>query len=350
MNIVKGYIEETWSSGAEVDARGIMSPMLNGWFFAEPQNVDCRLIRLKTYTAWAWHARSCAPAQCISDRRFAIFHQRLLEANQELGQAKTLCHSDPLLYEAAEPIIRGLNGDPTLCLTMEEALVGLRQTKDPLCYGAHTGALQYHCAKWHGSHEKMFDYVKSITGQLPEGHPLWVLVPMAHYERGLQPPRGHWQRSEVKTEIMDAFKHAFPSSGNMQQGTVKLVVQSQERACRSYFAYCFIMCQQYDSARSQIRVLGKRPHSRPWHFIGKYKYYAGMLGFDTEGGPEDEMAATSAPMAEASLVADELVAGNAAGPAGDIGGVAAATIHVEPLTDEPVAVPTVEAKLIPEIV
>ena len=69
-------------------------------------------------------------------------------------------------------------------MTVEACLDSLRGIAGhPHFFDAHIAALQNYCDKWHGSHAKMFLYARSVTYELPMGHPLWVLIPMAHYER-----------------------------------------------------------------------------------------------------------------------------------------------------------------------
>ena len=155
-------------------------------------------------------------------------------------------------------------------------------SNDPLFYRANVQALQNYCRKWGGSHDKMFEHARSVTAQLPDGHPLWVLIPMAHRERVLlDGPKGYWQRPEVRREILQAHQRAFPA-GIASTVTTAPHKLSLEWSCRNYFAYCLIMTQQYEDARHQIRTIGKRPIPCLW---GDYRYYVLLLGFDIETGP-----------------------------------------------------------------
>jgi hypothetical protein len=126
-----------------------------------------------------------------------------------------------------------------------------------------------------------FDYARFVTAQVPDGHPLWVLIPNAHRERAVFETRsGYWQRPDVKKEILEAYHRAFPA-GIAAPLTTAPHKLSPEWTCRNYFAYCLIMTQQYDEAREQMRAIGKRPIQRLWP---DYRYYLLMMGFDIESG------------------------------------------------------------------
>ncbi|CAB9507894.1 expressed unknown protein [Seminavis robusta] len=316
MTVVEKEIAKAWST--QVDETASMSRLLDEWLENEPDNVDCRILRLETYIAWAWNARTGALAAAVSQQRAAVFHKRLLEAANEFVQAKPYCSTDPLLYAMGMTIAKGLGRNNNGNVTMEDCEKGLReQTAEPRCYTAHTRALQYYCRKWHGSHERMFQYAYNITTGLPEGHPLWVLIPMAHYERNLiQPTPGYWRRAQVVREIYGAYRHAFPRASETAQSTEASAL-SQEWASRNYFLYCLILTGQLDAARKQVRVIGRRPSERPWHSLAAYKRRLMELGFDvsesfpsaTDGGPRDIPVATATivtiPVASAEVSHDE---------------------------------------------
>src|SRR6185436_114566 len=63
-----------------------------------------------------------------------------------------------------------------------ERLAELRRRDAHHAYGHHM-MLVFLCEKWHGSHEEMFDFARSASGQAPDGSRLHALIANAHLER-----------------------------------------------------------------------------------------------------------------------------------------------------------------------
>ena len=111
------------------------------------------------------------------------FGDRLRQAKADLEVSFELFPShDPVVYTGALTLVRGLQ-EPIEKL--DDYLEKLKKTADPYHVPAHLTALQAQCQKWRGSHNRMFAYAGRVTKDLPAGHPLWVLIPQALYERTL---------------------------------------------------------------------------------------------------------------------------------------------------------------------
>ena len=128
-------------------------------------------------------------------------------AERDIVRAKELDRcSDALVHATALKLSIGKG----LHDLARSSLAALGSSNDPLNYRAHLSALTYFCAKWHGSHQQMFAFARSVVQQLHVGHPLWVLIPKAHFERQLiVPQRGYWRQASVRQEIMNAYLQAF---------------------------------------------------------------------------------------------------------------------------------------------
>lgn len=291
IQIVESTISEGWSK-TSVEASLRMSSMLDAWLAAEPNSLDCRLIRLVVSISWAWNARTSAIASKVSRERWNMFSKRLDEAAEGVDQARKLFPLEALVYATGMTIVKAESSLTKKLFTWADCTTGLEQSNDPLCHKAHATALQKSCHKWGGSHEIMFRYARDVTNKLPDGHPLWVLIPMAHIERVLiTEVKGYWQKNAPRQSIMDAYRHAFPGDTASQQQATTLPYQlSLEWSCRNYFAYCLIQIQALEEARTLIRVIGRRPSgsSFPWRSVLDYKYHAAMLGFDTSSEEEDD--------------------------------------------------------------
>eukprot|EP00980_Cylindrotheca_fusiformis_P013846 scaffold3596_cov126-Cylindrotheca_fusiformis.AAC.4 len=299
-DIVQEQVRQTWANDDELflsdDMEASFCPWLDDWVNAEPDNVDCRILRACIGTQWAWHARSSSLSggAAVVPRRLEkiqkkAFRQRLKEASAELEVANTLCPQDPLVYTTAVTLALALKNRGIEMMEVDTSLDRITNLADePYFYHFHVQALQYYSKQWHGSHDEMFSYVHSVTTDLPSGHPLWVLVPMAHLERtSMRPSRSYWKKKEVIREIGHAYHQAFPD------GVSETTITSKNDAggfgryqewwiCRNYFAYVLFQCGQSGPARRQIRVIGKRPTEKPWGNLRNYKETVTALGFDLQ--------------------------------------------------------------------
>lgn len=139
----------------------------------------------------------------------------------------------------------------------------------------------------------MFLHARRVTSQLPDGHPLWVLIPMAHVEcTMLEPVLGYWMRPDVAFEIRDSYAHAFPGDAAHTVHAGTPAARARELTARNYFAYTLAAIGQYEDARRQIRIVGRRPAKIwPWRSIDRYTSFVDALGFDVNP-PSDEAATT----------------------------------------------------------
>lgn len=283
-DIVKEEVQKTWPKEPMDDLESAC-PWLDDWAKKEPNNCDCRIMRASIGTLWAWHARSGNVPRRLEKQQRKHFGKRLKKASAELQVAIKLRPQDPLVYTTAVPIAMALKNKGMEIMEIETCLDRIKNVaNDPLFFQFHIHALQYYCKKWHGSHQEMFSYVKSVTSNLPAGHPLWSLVPMAHFERTLiRRSRGYWKQADVIREIGAAYKQAFPDgpAETSAQATVGYR-KHQEWICRNYFAYALTKCGQAGPARRQIRIIGRRPTERPWGSMQEFKRSLKALGFDLQ--------------------------------------------------------------------
>lgn len=288
--VISAEVRKTWPEERTKD-KGSFCPLLDDWVEAEPNSADCRILRAQVGTSWAWHARSSALAGMVQKEQWALFHARLEAASSELKEAHRLAPQDALVYSNAVPIAKGLKSREPDILQVEACLHQLQNlANEPHLFRFHGGALEYFCAKWHGSHRQMFDYARSITSGLPAGHPLWALIPMAHYERNLiERRRNYWRQAGVISEIRTAYQHAFPGASEMSSQATTSTEKYLEWTSRNYFAFALTMAGLVEEARRQIRVIGRRPTERPWWDMQRYKSFANALGFDVQ---------TAVPVAE----------------------------------------------------
>jgi len=93
--------------------------------------------------------------------------------------------------------------------------------------------------------------------------------------RGIE---GYWEQQEVVDEIKESCTHAFPGEAAFTTQAIDVPAQAREWACRNYFAYCLAATGQYEKARQQLRIIGRRPIEKLLD-IEWYKQLINALGF-----------------------------------------------------------------------
>lgn len=269
-----------WPEPIEEDT--IFCEYLDEWKEAEPENLQCNVIRLEVWIAWAWHGRTKAFAHEISPERVELFYDRMDSGAAELERVLQVTKKrDALVYAAAIKIATGRNDDQAV---VRQYMKEVQSSNDPANFIFHTRALEYFCEKWHGSHEEMMDYAKWITDQLPDGHPLWILIPVAHYECAtLMDSAGermsYWHKQH--DSIVEAYEKALGGQWEMTVNPeVSPACQKLDHVIRNWFVYGLGKCRATELAQRQARVIGKRPLAElPWDEKYTYIKHVKNLGF-----------------------------------------------------------------------
>lgn len=222
---------------------------LEGWLAARPNSPTTWLVRGMHAVQWAWEARGSGWSDTVAAQGWKDFRERLALAERELQRAAELAPADPTPWVHLMWCAIGSQlGVDVIGQRFEQAT-----RRHALNRNAHTSWLQAQCAKWFGSHDKMFDFARKTVAQLPEGHTLHVLIAIAHVERHamlFREKRGHeadgyFLQPDVREEINDAARRSVLLS---PRPTHRHAVED----C-SYFAYCFHRMGQKREARGLFR-------------------------------------------------------------------------------------------------
>ncbi len=209
---------------------------------------------------WAWEVRTAARAQHVSQAQFAEFHNRLRWAEEILAAAVRADPSSPL------PWISLLGSGMGLGVPMEEERYRFESSVEraPML-DAHKSFLQFVCGKWHGSHEEMWDYVKSATTTAPEASPMHALVAAASFEEhGDTQPRSKRRKALKKAGglqyLLDSaeksvFHPAFDANS----------IEGIDAA--SSFAGAFLFFDLPDQARRLIPIITYASGALPFGYM-----------------------------------------------------------------------------------
>lgn len=232
---------------------------LEAWTAARPDSATAWLVRGAQTIAWAWEARGSGTADMVSDIAFDLFQQRLLQAEQELGQATELAPDDPGPWAYLIQSAMGLRAGVDECLSrFQEA-----RARYPYHVLGHQAMVKALSAKWGGSNARMFKFVFDTCGELPEGNQLFVLIPIGHLEQMDDYDVAgetlndllHFHRKQTRHEIQQAASLSIHSKAYQPTKMSALV--------RSYFAYVFCKMCRFAAAAPEFRLMG--PHIfGPW--------------------------------------------------------------------------------------
>ncbi|KDN83218.1 hypothetical protein [Kitasatospora cheerisanensis] len=153
---------------------------LLAWRAEQPDSADAALLALDALIDLAWEVRTSYSASQVTAERWAAFRKVLGDAEAAAADAVRLADpGDPLPFVAQIPLAMGQSWDNERFLALWQEIV----SRDPHNFSAHANALQYWCAKWKGSNEKMHAFVDAAIAAAPEGSLLSAYKLQAYYEQ-----------------------------------------------------------------------------------------------------------------------------------------------------------------------
>ncbi|MFD8693816.1 hypothetical protein [Kitasatospora purpeofusca] len=225
---------------------------LRRWREEDPRSAAAALVQTTALVYRAWDIRTGKLASEVSEEQFRGFRRALREAEQTALQAvETAPAEDPNPWVAQIAIAMGLNWSREDFRGLWAEVVA----RDPYHLRAHEAALQYWCAKWHGSHELMHAFVDTALAEAPAGSLLTALRVQAFFEqitRDKAPATAY--RTPEFTAAVDALladlAQADPAHPQLQDA-------------RGWAAWGLVMNARTAEALELFRVMG-REVAGPW--------------------------------------------------------------------------------------
>ncbi|CAN3979185.1 hypothetical protein [Kitasatospora purpeofusca] len=150
------------------------------WREEDPRSAAAALVQTSVLVGRAWDIRTGKLASEVSEEQFRGFRKVLREAEQVALQAvETAPAEDANPWVAQIAIAMGLSWSREDFRSLWAEVVA----RDPHHLRAHESALQYWCAKWHGSHELMHAFVDAALADAPAGSLLTALRIRAFFEQ-----------------------------------------------------------------------------------------------------------------------------------------------------------------------
>jgi len=223
---------------------------LRAWRKARPGDAGVALVNAESLVHVAWEVRSGLRAEHVSEEQFAAFFRVLEQAEDAVREASELAPEDPTPWVSALAIAMGRQYENDRYLKVWEELT----ERDPQHRGAHGRALQYWCAKWFGSNEKMWEFAETAASKSPKLAPLLLV---AAHEADLQGAPA-WRDPRV-TGALDGILAWLDGEGRDHSST---------RSDRSYAAKALVENGRFDEAVEQFRHLGTRADGGMWSYYG----------------------------------------------------------------------------------
>ncbi|MFF7725298.1 hypothetical protein [Streptomyces sp. NPDC008001] len=228
---------------------------LTAWEAARPGDPDAAAVRARSTVFLAWELRGGHTADRTSAEQFEGFHRVLLRAREDIARAIELAPEDPSPH--VSDLWAGLGlGYPHAY--MHELWAEIT-TRAPYHYEAHYSALQYWCAKWHGSAEMARDFADKAASGAPAGTLLPALRLVAHFEHLDRPFLGRHYRTPEARAMADALLADLPA-----------VRPDHPRLpeARHILAFFLVHQKRYAEALEQFRLVDGCIGSVPWRYYG----------------------------------------------------------------------------------
>ncbi|WP_053713363.1 hypothetical protein [Streptomyces sp. XY413] len=225
---------------------------LQSWQAARPGDPDAALVHARTRIMYAWRLRGARLARHTSRKRFEGFHQVLLSSRDEIAQAASLNPQDPtpLIAEIGTALGLGYPNREMHALWDEISL------RAPHHYEAHYVALQYWCAKWHGSKKLAREFAETAAAQAPPGSLLAALPLVAWYENhDDEMPADAYRSPKVRALVDAALVDAASADGHPRLPEV-----------RHLLAHFLVKQGRYRAAVEQFRAVDGHVNALPWNY------------------------------------------------------------------------------------
>ncbi|WP_261675953.1 hypothetical protein [Streptomyces lusitanus] len=221
---------------------------------AGPDDPDAALVRARATVSLAWHLRGGGWAKDTSREQVSGFIGTLTQAPRLNAHAlKVNPDGDPSPYISEIWTALGLNHPHERMHRIWEEVTA----RDPHHFGAHSAALQYWCAKWHGSENLAASFAREAAAKAPAGRLLAALPLIAWYEHRDSAAKGDDFREPYVFDMVDAaltdVSAAPPDHPDVP-------------AVRHLLAYFLTRQNRCAEALQQFRLVDGYVNALPWRY------------------------------------------------------------------------------------
>ncbi|MFE9850086.1 hypothetical protein ACFYPN_14920 [Streptomyces sp. NPDC005576] len=226
---------------------------LRAWEAARPGDPDAAVVRVRARISYAWKLRGAMRANVTSRAKFARFHQALWDSREDVVRAARLNPADPTPFVAEIWMAMGLNyPNRDMHLLWQEIT-----ERAPHHFGAHASALQYWCAKWHGSKRVVRNFAEKAAENAPAGSLMAALPLIAWFENNDEDlPASAYRASSVRVMVDAALADVAAAPQD----------HPQLPYVRHILGYFLFRQGRYREARAQWRHVDGFLNGLPWRY------------------------------------------------------------------------------------
>ena len=228
---------------------------LTAWRAARPDDRHVAVVDAEALLLLAWQLRGSLLAKETRSDQFAGFRRVLPQAAEAATRAAEALPDDPTPWLTLVTAARGLGYDHARFAPLWQGVVD----RAPLHRAAHDSALQYWCAKWRGSHERMFAFAEQAAAKSPS---LSVLMLHAAHEFDEQTV---WRQPNIQ--------HALDTTLRWLDGDGADSLRARDDL--GYAAMALVNSGRAAEAVPLFRKLGTYAGGSPWDY-----YASPVLTFD----------------------------------------------------------------------
>ncbi|QLE70629.1 hypothetical protein FGW37_02515 [Streptomyces rectiverticillatus] len=228
---------------------------LTAWEAACPGDPGAAAVRARSTVFLAGKLRGSSYAKETTAEQFEAFHRVLLRAREDIARAVELDAEDPSPH--VSDLWAGLGlGYPHAYV---DELWTEITTRAPFHFEAHYGALQYWCAKWHGSAELARDFADKAASGAPAGTLLPALRLIAFFEHLDRPLNAKHYRTPEVTAMIGAVLADLPAVRPDHPRLAEV---------RHLLAFFLVQQKRHAEALEQFRAVDGCVGALPWHYFG----------------------------------------------------------------------------------
>ncbi|MFF9568216.1 hypothetical protein [Streptomyces sp. NPDC014685] len=232
---------------------------LDAWQDELPDDPDAALVGAALLIDRAWEIRTGDRADQVSHDQFRAFFALLEDAAPVIGRAAELNPADPVPWRLALTHAVGSQA-PRPVFDDYWAQV---MARDPHHYGCHAAALQYLCAKWHGSHEEMFGFAEGAADTAPPGSKLHALPLFAALEYAVLAAGPPDDGPDPYAPRLDAaVTRALDLSAAYGPGS------PEAAGFRNCLVLMLLREERWEEALDVFRSIGAHATRYPWAYLG----------------------------------------------------------------------------------
>ncbi|MEV7612420.1 hypothetical protein [Streptomyces sp. NPDC089799] len=235
---------------------------LVAWRTARPEDPTGAAVDADAAVMLAWEVRGSKSARDTTREQFQVFVELLRKAQELVHEAQRVADpADPVPYVLEQPVAMALAYSHRRYEALWAEIVG----RAPKLLAAHTGALQYWCAKWCGSHELAESFARRSAAAGAPGDLLSLLPLQAFFEHEISD--GGLDRNEYykRPEVVEAADAALTDAGAADPDDPRTVL------LRHMLAWVLYWQDRYPAAVEQFRAVDGYIGAAPWTYTTEPK-------------------------------------------------------------------------------